>query len=107
MFSPAGHVDSVHINETRLPTNEMIYFCVGDWDRQIRDGVTSAEDGKSNLEVSATYWITLHPKTGGVRIAENFPVKGPINFQDTEPLKESLREARKFAREHFYNVGER
>ena len=94
LFSPAGHVDVVCINggESKK-VNEMLYFCVGEWDRQVdANGTPLAEDGKTNLQAPATYWVSLHPKTGGVRIAENIP-------------SDSLREARKFAREHFFNVG--
>ena len=94
MFSPAGHVDEIRINGISRKVNEMLYFCVGEWDRQMdaNTKITCAEDRNSNLEVSATCWVSLHPKTGGVRIAENVP-------------SNSIREARKFAREHFFNVG--
>jgi len=100
MFSPAGYVDYLVVNGEPIKVNEMLYFCVGDWDRQVdMNGVSLAEDGKSNLEVPATYWVTLHPKTGGVRIAEN----APIPSGSVAPLQD----ARRFAREHFFNVGER
>ena len=106
MFSPAGHVDRILVNNTPRPdpynwlVNEMLYFCVGDWDRQVdEDRNPLAEDGKTNLEVPTTYWVTLHPKTGGVRVTENNPT--PPN----DTLQNQLHEARKFANEHFFNVG--
>jgi hypothetical protein len=104
MFSPAGHVDALYINGEPKKVNEMLYFCVGEWDRQIdaNTGSTFAEDGKSNLNMSATFWVTLHPKTGGVRIAENAPIR-----TGSTDIVEWLRDARKFAREHFFNVGGR
>jgi len=103
MFSPAGYVDQLHVIRNgeweEYKVNEALYFCVGDWDRQVdANGNTLAEDGKSNLAAPATYWVTLHPKTGGVRIAENAPVRATDST-------ERLREARKFAREHYFNVG--
>ena len=94
-FSPAGYVDFVYINGSPFKVNEMLYFCVGDWDRQIDSfGNALAEDGLSNLEMSATYWITLHPKTGTVRIAGNAPIRAGEN---------ALRDARRFASEHFFD----
>ncbi|MCL2006160.1 MAG: prepilin-type N-terminal cleavage/methylation domain-containing protein [Planctomycetaceae bacterium] len=94
-FSPAGHVDFVYINGSPIKVNEMLYFCVGDWDRQLDSfGHILAEDGRSNLEMPATYWITLHPKTGTVRIAVNAPIRESEN---------ALRDARRFAREHFFD----
>ena len=106
MFSPTGYVDKLYVDniytksQREFKVNEILYFCVGDWDRQIdaEGGTTLAEDKKSNLEVSATYWVTLHPKTGGVRIAENAPVKS------SDPMDKKLGDARKYAREHFFNV---
>jgi type II secretory pathway pseudopilin PulG len=99
MFSPMGYVDAVYINTTPYNVNEMLYFCVGEWDRQIgADGVALAEDKRSNLRTPATYWVTLHPKTGGVRTAENAPFPS-----DSET---PIRDARRFAREHFFNVGD-
>jgi hypothetical protein len=96
VFSPAGHVDVLSINGEEMKVNEMLYFCVGDWDRRVDTGGHSlAEDGKSNLETPATYWVTLHPKTGGVRIAENAPIRSD----------KQLRDARKFASEHFFDIG--
>jgi len=105
MFSPSGHVNLVYINKEPKKVNEMLYFCVGEWDRQIdaNTGNTFAEDGRSNLQMPATFWVTLHPKTGGVRIAVN----SPIRLTDNRLLWERLRDARKFASEHFFNVGER
>jgi hypothetical protein len=102
MFSPAGYVDQLYVinkGEWReYKVNEMLYFCVGDWDRQVDAvGNTLAEDKKPNIEVPATYWVTLHPKTGGVRIAENAPI--PSGSSDP------IRDARRFAREHFFDVG--
>ena len=104
MFSPVGHVDRLYTANNggtkEYRVNEMLYFCVGEWDRQVDvNGNALAEDGQSNLVASATYWVTLHPKTGGVRIAENAPVK-------SVDLTDKLKDARKFAKEHFFNVGE-
>jgi prepilin-type N-terminal cleavage/methylation domain-containing protein len=96
MFSPAGDVDQLYVNgESPEEVNEMLYFCVGDWDRQVNaKGKTLADDGNRNIETPSTYWVTLHPKTGEVRIAENFPSDD-----------DDISKARKFAREHFFNVG--
>ena len=111
MFSPGGYVDLLYINGNAKKVNEMLYFCVGEWDRQIdtNTGKTFAEDGKSNLDMPATFWVSLHPKTGGVRIAENAPIKpASIAIADTkERILHQLRDARKFAKEHFFNVGGR
>ena len=93
MFSPAGRVDVLYINGEARKVNEMLYFCVGEWDRQMKNDKTLADDGKSNLDTLATYWVTIHPKTGEVRIAENAPGSNDVE------------KARKFAREHFFNVG--
>jgi len=107
MFSPTGHVDLLYINGNPMRVNEMLYFCVGEWDRQINPSTnaTFAEDGRSNLEMSATFWVTLHPKTGSVRVTENSPAQlgsGPISLV---MLRQYLGDARRFAREHFFNVG--
>ena len=106
VFSPAGHVDSLRINGVPRRVNEMLYFCVGEWARQV--GLDSAgnfrslaDDGRTNRDVPSTYWVTLHPKTGGVRIAEN----NVAVHSETELGK--LDDARRFAREHFFDVGER
>jgi len=105
VFSPAGYVDYIEINGKQTKVNEMLYFCVGEWDRQIdaNDATktrTLAEDGRTNLQSPATYWVTLHPKTGGIRITENAPIRAV-----SATLKEQLQDARKFAREHFFDVG--
>jgi len=101
MFSPAGYVDLLYVNGNSTKVNEMLYFCVGEWDRQVdAAGNSLAEDKKSNLEVPATYWVTIHPKTGEVRIAENAPILSGSNT-----IKQKLDNARKFAKEHFFNVG--
>ena len=104
MFSPAGHVDLLYVNGAVQKVNEILYFCVGEWDRQIdvANGKTFADDGKSNLLAPTTYWVALHPKMGGVRIAENAPIQS-----GSDTLEKQLRDARRFAREHFVNVGER
>ena len=100
MFSPAGHVDLLYVNGLPKRVNEMLFFCVGEWDRQVDAGGNSlAEDKKSNLEVPATYWVTIHPKTGEIRIAENAPIPASVT------LGGKIHDARKFAREHFFNVG--
>ena len=101
MFSPAGHVDLLYVNGASEKVNEMLYFCVGGWDRQVdAEDNALAEDGQSNLDIPATYWVSLHPKTGGVRIAENAPVQ-----RESTTRAERLRDARKFVREHFFNAG--
>ena len=106
MFSPAGNVDRLYVfnngeQKGEYRVNEMLYFCVGEWDRQVDAiGKSLAEDGKTNLESPATYWVTLHPKTGGVRTAENAPVKPNSDTQEKR-----IQDARKFAKEHFFNVG--
>jgi len=114
MFSPAGHVDALRIDyidysvdpkgEEKVKAfrvNEMLYFCVGEWDRQVdANGNSLAEDKKSNFEVPATYWVTIHPKTGEVRIAENAPIGSESNA-----ITQKLDDARKFAKKHFFNVG--
>jgi len=112
MFSPTGHVNMLYIKRRlgiryvwqSARVNEMLYFCVGEWDRQIdaNTGETFAEDGRSNLEMPATFWVTLHPKTGTVRVTENAPIQPGSNT-----ILEKLRDARRFAREHFFNVGGR
>ena len=100
MFTPLGNVNCLYVNGIRYVINEMLYFCVGEWDRQVdADGNALAEDKKSNRDVPATYWVTLHPKTGEVRMTENAPSG---NGSDVE----KLHNARTFAREHFFNVGE-
>jgi len=108
MFSPAGHVDALYVNGEPKKVNEMLYFCVGEWDRQVdAAGNSLAEDGKSNLEMPTTYWVSLHPKTGGVRITENAPIQ-PASRMVADPEQRklhALRDARKFAKEHFFNVG--
>jgi len=97
MFSPAGYVNLLYVNGESKKVNEMLYFCVGEWDRQVdANGNSLAEDGKSNLDAPATYWVTIHPKTGEVRIAENAPI---------QQGSKDIEKARKFAREHFFNVG--
>ena len=102
MFSPMGYVDYLYVNGVPTKVNEMLYFCVGEWDRQVdADGTTLAEDGKSNLLTPSAYWVTLHPKTGGVRVTENAPVQ-----QGSDTLEKQLQDARRFAREHFFDVGQ-
>jgi hypothetical protein len=102
MFSPAGHVDLIYVNGVSKKVNEILYFCVGEWDRQIdvASQKTFAEDGKSNLKTSATFWVTLHPKTGGIRIEENAPIQ-----LGSDTSTKQLRDARRYVREHFFNVG--
>ena len=101
MFSPAGYVDYIEVNGMQIKVNEMLYFCVGEWDRQVdAAGKSLAEDGKTNLDVPATYWVTLHPKTGGIRMAENAPIQ-----VTSGTLEKQIQDARKFAREHFFDVG--
>jgi prepilin-type N-terminal cleavage/methylation domain-containing protein len=102
MFSPAGYVKEVLFSDTfdgqRILPNEMLYFCVGEWDRQSADGQSSlADDGKTNLQVPTTYWVTIHPKTGAVHVTENKPVSGTVN-------DDNIIEARKFATEHYTGI---
>ena len=104
-FSPAGHVDWIYADGNQWKVNEMLYFCVGDWDRQVSMDASGnlrslAEDGGTNLEAPATYWVTLHPKTGVTRVTQNAPILPTSSLPETR-----LRDARKFASEHFFNVG--
>ncbi|MDR3234485.1 MAG: prepilin-type N-terminal cleavage/methylation domain-containing protein [Planctomycetaceae bacterium] len=101
MFSPAGYIKDVFFNDTvnglRILPNEMLYFCVGEWDRQSADGQLSlADDRKTNLQVSTTYWVTIHPKTGAVHVTENKPVS---TTTDNDIIK-----ARTFATEHYAGI---
>ena len=101
-FSPMGNVDELSINGVSYKVNEILYFCVGDWDRQIDvNNNTLSEDGISNLVASATYWVTLHPKTGIVHTAKNAAIRSGSGTPE-----QAIRDARKTAREHFFNVGE-
>jgi len=108
LFSPAGHVDFLFIDGIQIKVNEMLYFCVGEWDRQMdAAGNPMAEDKKTNIDVPSTYWVTIHPKTGGIRITENAPIQSG-NGTIIDPIERKLqdiRDARKFAKEHFFNVG--
>ena len=108
MFSPAGYVDFLYVDGMPIKVNEMLYFCVGEWDRQV-DAMNNplARDKKTNIDVPATYWVTIHPKTGGIRITENAPIQlGNSTIIDPIERKlQDIRDARKFAKEHFFNVG--
>ena|GEM_PF-1617691 len=110
-FSPAGHVDCVYVllrsvRDGReiwrhIKVNEMLYFCVGDWNRQVDvNNNTLSADGKSNLESPATYWVTIHARTGSVRVAPN----APISEQSVTEL-DRIRDARRIASEYFFDVG--
>jgi prepilin-type N-terminal cleavage/methylation domain-containing protein len=86
-FSPAGYVDSYSLDNKpeATPFGGLIYFCVGDWNRQTDpDSVVLAEDGKNNIQVEETYWVTIDPRTGRIRVTENQP-------------SDNVNEARKFA----------
>ena len=103
MFTPAGYVDWVSINGERKKVNEMLFFCVGEWDRQVdANGSPLAEDGRSNLVAPATFWVTLHPKTGGARVTQNAPIQPA-----STALADQIKDARRYAKEHFFDVGER
>jgi prepilin-type N-terminal cleavage/methylation domain-containing protein len=93
IFSPAGYIDKFEVNgNSYTPSGGLIYFCVGEWDRQtISSGTTLAEDGKNNIEVPTSFWITIHPKTGQVRITETAPAADAHDVQG----------ARKFAAENY------
>ncbi|MDR0871518.1 MAG: prepilin-type N-terminal cleavage/methylation domain-containing protein [Planctomycetaceae bacterium] len=105
LFSPAGYVEEFFNKNGYVPNDSntyggyvpnggLIYLCVGEWDRQSdAAGQTLAEDGKTNLRASTTYWVTIHPRTGQIRTAKN-------GFEPT-----TLEQARKYASEH-YNGGE-
>jgi prepilin-type N-terminal cleavage/methylation domain-containing protein len=109
VFSPLGAVQDVLFNDgygnsepanvgTRVLPNEMLYFCVGDWDRQTgTNGTSLADDGKSNVQVTSSYWVTLHPKTGAVRLTENKAVDGITDYD--------VISARQYATEHYFGVG--
>ncbi|GHT40588.1 hypothetical protein FACS189443_1150 [Planctomycetales bacterium] len=103
LFSPSGYVQKILYNDAmneKLP-NEMFYFCVGEWDRQTDSaGQTLAEDGRRNFETSTTFWVTLHPKTGEVRISENAPIQNTSNTP-----AEKIVDARRYATEHYLNIG--
>ncbi len=91
MFSPAGFVDGIRDGSSQnfLRTNEMVYFCVGEWERQ---DVAYTEDGKDNLQTPSNFWVTVHPKSGQVRVTQ---------FASGT----TVEEVRKFATEHFVDVG--
>jgi hypothetical protein len=92
LFTPNGYVD--YFDGTYNPFyGGLIYFCIGEWERQIDNttGKTLAEDNKNNIETITNFWVTLHPKTGQIRITEMAPASGPGDIQG----------ARKFAAEHF------
>ncbi len=99
MFSPSGTLDrelhrtwngsayQQHENRDLFP-----FFCIGEWDRGIDIG---HEDGKNNIQVGNGFWVTLNPKTGEVRVTEMYPVTTANDVQN----------ARKFAAEHYVNLG--
>jgi len=91
MFSPDGTVDRVYRNGGSALSNDLIHFCVGEWERGISVG---HEDTRNNINVASNFWVTINPRTGEVRTAEMNPDAGS-----------NITNARKFAREHFVNIG--
>ena len=112
MFAPNGTVDRVYYRESGTLRNDiddptrgaakLIYFCVGEWDRQTIDAncETLAEDGRNNLQVASNFWVTINPRTGEVRTAE----MNPVTFTGA-PTVSMVSESRRFAGEHFVNIG--
>lgn len=110
MFSPAGYVENFYVNGNPFePYNGLFYFCVGEWDRASTDpaGNTLAEDGLNNLLTVSNSWVTIHPRTGQVRISKNGFLDGSTeltNWQGSKTeanLKALLPAARKYASEHY------
>lgn len=99
MFSPMGNVDRCYYYDQAntfrqiRPHGGLFYFCVGEWDRQCdSNGNTLAEDGRNNIQTPSNFWVTVNPQNGQVRIAE-------MNASN------DVREARKFATQHYTDIG--
>lgn len=122
LFSPTGYVDRFYYNDASRgyceisPHGGLFYFLVGEWDRQSTDmtGANLAEDGRNNVMMPSNFWVTVHPQNGQVRITENNPTSN-ADIQTwknagTPALKKQaldtiMENARKFATEHYVNIG--
>ena len=118
MFSPAGYVDGIMSgsNNDVKKTNEMVYFCVGEWERQSLNaqGDTYAEDGLNNLLTTSNYWVTVHPRSGQVRVTQ-FAAASPADIeswrnetdqdQKQQNLENMIPGVREFATEHYVDIG--
>lgn len=118
MFSPAGHVDHCYYygddGKYRFirPHGGLFYFCIGEWDRQgtAPDGSSLAEDKDNNLTTASNFWVTVNPRTGQVRSAEmgaipSDTVKAWKNSPTEAALKTMTAPARKYATEHYTDIG--
>lgn len=96
LFSPMGHVSECMVGgKPATQRNGMYYFLVGEWDRQADGNAkTLAEDGRNNLQTYSNFWVSVHARTGEVRISEN-------NASDNV----TVQDARKFARERYVDIG--
>ncbi len=122
MFSPAGFVDGIANDSGNVnTTNRMIYFCIGEWERQSLStaGDTYAEDGLNNLLMPSNYWVSVHPRSGQVRVTQL--ASAPETAVAPSPSIDAWRNAapadkpqvlqklvpgvRKFAAEHYVDVG--
>ena len=120
VFSPGGYVDRLYcghydsgkiVRVDHIPgTGELIYFLVGEWDRQVdNNGNPLAEDGRSNLETPSNFWVTVNPRTSEIRTAKVAPVPGATQTMingDNQAKAKTMRDARRFATEHFINLGD-
>ncbi len=139
MFAPNGTVDGVsyvryEYNDTTLTwaynvytdrtdtmkgAAKLIYFCVGEWDRQVDiSDYTLAEDGRGNLPTASNFWVTINPRNGEVRTVEmtyceteyanwrNSKANGDPPDVIEQNFRIMIAEARKYARERFVNIGE-
>jgi len=104
LFSPSGSVDRYFFDDPtpmdgvpRYP----LHFCIGEWERALSIG---HEDGKSNIDTASNFWVTVHPRTGAVRVSEMNTYRDPSLAALPNPPT-PVEEARKFATENFVNVG--
>ena len=117
MFSGGGYVDCIlagtSLSEEK--TNEIVYFCIGEWERQSLDssGSTYAEDGRNNLLIPSNFWVTVNPRSGQVRITE-FAAASQSKISDWQnaaaadkpgKLQDMIPDVRKFATENALNIG--
>ena len=104
LFSPNGTVDRYFFDD---PTpmdgvpRDPLHFCIGEWERALSIG---HEDGRRNIDTASNFWVTVHPRTGAVRISEMNTYRDPaLATLSTPPTP--VEEARKFATENFVNIG--
>ena len=107
MFSRDGSVARV-IQDGAWPgtvPRYPIHLCIGEWDRRMINSTdTWAEDGRNNIQMPSNFWVTIHSRTGSVRIAEMNTYRDPaLAALPTPPTP--VEEARKFATENFVDVG--